>query len=160
MGAGQGHLLGQHSYPETRERTMVADVVFSTEGLAIIGILLSALVGAVTMLFKLLIAAKDQAYSSKLAELESVKKSYQEIAAEAVKSAVDTTNFYRAKEGKPPVLLVAPVISESHSPSTLIQREVAAIQTLRATVAQVKLEENQPPRKEPDRAVSNDQAEI
>lgn len=121
----------------------------------------------IALLFKLLIGAKDQLLASKQREYElayaelmaekaeetSRKKSYQEIATEAIKSATDTANYYRQKEGKSPIIPLAPVVSESHSPSTEKQRETAIISTLRAEMAKVKLMTGQEPRPEPERAV-------
>lgn len=136
---------------------MIADAI------AIEGVYILALLGGagsvIAYLFHSLITAKDReaalAMKEKdrmLLELEGMKKSYQEIAAEAVKSFREVTNFYRAKEGKPPVVLAPPVISESHSPSTAIQRETAAIQTMRAAMAKIKEETGQEPREEPPHA--------
>jgi cytoskeletal protein RodZ len=123
--------------------------------------------GAVTVigvLFRLLISSKDALLAAKevefareliardrtTMEMDSMKRSYQEIASEAVKSAIETTNYYRGKyENKPPILTVAPVVSESHSPSTAKQRESAAIATLRASMALLKESTGQEPRPEP-----------
>ncbi len=114
----------------------------------------------IAALFHLLISSKDREYAlllsqrdAALKDSESMKKSYQEIAAEALKSATETTNYYRAKEGKPPLIPVAPVISESQSPSTEKQRETALIQTMRAEMAKIKLETGQQPRAEPEWAI-------
>ena len=116
----------------------------------------------IATLFKLLISSKDREFAAilaqkdkALADLDGMKKSYQEIAAEAVKSATETANYYRAKEGKAPLILAPPVVSESHSPSTAMQREVAFIQTMRATVAKIKEVTGQEPRAEPEHAKEN-----
>lgn len=123
------------------------------------GLLLGA-GGVIALLFRLLIASKDREHEQILkeretdkAELVAVKKSYQDIAAEAVRSAIETTNYYRKKEGLPPLIIAAPVIPESQSPSTEKQREAAHVQTLRASLANVKLETGQEPRPEPEKAV-------
>lgn len=117
---------------------------------------LSAIIGAVTVLggavvflFKLLLGSKDKA----IADLESRMKSLQEIADESARAAREMGNYLRAKEGKPPIIPVAPVISESHSPSTKRQRDEAHIATLRANLAATKLAVGLPPRVEPERAV-------
>lgn len=110
--------------------------------------LVIALGSAIALLFKMVISSKDK----QLADMESQKKSWEEIANEGVKSAKETADFYRAKEGLPPIILAAPVISESHSPSTAKQRETAAIATKRASLAQIKLMMQQPPRVEPEHA--------
>jgi hypothetical protein len=111
----------------------------------------------VGILFKLLIASRDREFAlilaerdRSIAELEGIKKSYSDMAAEAVKASRDITNYYREKLGESPLVPTAPVISESHSPSTAKQREAAFVQTLRADLAQVKLASNQPPRVEPE----------
>lgn len=131
----------------------------------VVGILATA-GSVIAFLFKSLITSKDRELAAKeekfnlivqqkdkaLQEVESIKKSYQEIATEALKSATDTANFYRNKEGRPPIIPTAPVIAESHSPSTAAQREAALIQTMRAAMAKVKLESNQEPRPEPPKS--------
>lgn len=118
--------------------------------------LAATLAGAGTViafLFRALITSKDRetaiALKDKdrlLAEVEAMKKSYQEIAAEAIRSAAETTNYYRRKEGLPPIVPVAPVIPESHSVPDAAQREAAEIQSMRARMAQIKLESGQEPR--------------
>lgn len=85
-----------------------------------------------------------------IADLESRKKSHEEIASEALKSAREMANYLLRKEGKPPLVPVAPVISESQSPSTAKQREDARIATQRAEMAQIKLEVGQEARVEPE----------
>lgn len=118
--------------------------------------------GVIAFLFRALILSKDKEVASISAqndreqkELEGLKKSYQEIAAEALRSATETANYYRAKEGLPPVVLLAPVVSESHSPSTRQQREEALVATMRANMAAVKLAVGQAPRPEPEQAPDN-----
>lgn len=118
-----------------------------TIGTGIVVSVVTALVGGIGVLFKLVMSS----HAKEVAQLESVKKSYEEIASEAIKSAKETADFYRQKyEGKAPIILAAPVISESHSPSTRIQRETAAVATLRATLAKIKLDMGQEPRREPE----------
>lgn len=107
----------------------------------------TALAGAVGLMFKLLMVS----HAKSLTDQESIKKSYQEISNEAIKSAKDTADFYRQKyEGKAPIILAAPVISESHSPSTKLQRETAGVATMRASLAAIKLAMGQSPRGEPE----------
>lgn len=106
-----------------------------------------ALAGAVATMFKLYADAKNR----QIAELESTKKSWEEMAMEGIKSAKETADFYRGKyESKAPILLAAPVISESHSPSTKVQREAAKVATARASLAAIKLSMGQSPRLEPE----------
>lgn len=125
-------------------------------GLIALGI--SALAGAggvIAFLFRALIVAKDREAALVMAEKDwllaekiSAEKSYKELAAEALKSAIDTTNFYRAKEGKPPIIPLPAVVPEGHSPSDKKQINTAELQTMRATLAQVKVASGQEPRKE------------
>lgn len=96
--------------------------------------------GVIGGLFKMLLASKDAQHDKLVKELEAVQKSYREIAAEAVKSATDTANFHRMQEGKPPIIPLLPTIPESQSPPTASQQATADIATLRATMAQLKLE--------------------
>jgi len=114
-----------------------------------------ALAASISMLFKLLMDAKNaqiKALNDQNAGLLSIQKSYEEMADEAIKSAKETLNFYRQKDGKPPVVFDAKVISESHSPSTALQRLTADIATKRAALAKIKLTADQAPRLEPERA--------
>jgi len=122
----------------------------------------SVLGGVVSVLFWLLIASKDKLLAAKQAEfdvllaaqkkllndVEGRQKSYEEMAEEAIKSALETANFYRTRAGLPPIIPVAPVIPESHSPPTYIQRQTARIATMRAIMADVKNQEGQEPRTE------------
>lgn len=125
---------------------MMAESGITVTGTVIIS-LLTTLGGGMVVLFKLYVSAKDKA----LADMESLKKSYEEIANEAIKSAKETQDYYRVKyEGKAPIILAAPVISESHSPSTKVQRETAQVATMRASLAKIKLEAEQLPRVEPE----------
>lgn len=114
-------------------------------------------------LFKLLISSKDREHATALREkdmllkelvearnnAEALNKSNREIAADAVKSATDMLNFFRSKEGLPPVLPLAAVLPESHSPSTPKQREAAELETIKATLAAVKLAAGLPPKEAP-----------
>lgn len=149
-------LLGVASGP-----ALIVAAAEATGGITIGGPwVLAAMGGAgtvIAVLFKLLIASKDKELQTVIAqtedekkELEGLKKSYQEIATEALKSATEAANYYREKEGKPPVALLAPVVSEAHSPSTARQRENALIATMRANMAAVKLATGQLPRPEPE----------
>jgi hypothetical protein len=114
----------------------------------------------IAFLFRALITSKDKEMAAKdlanealakerekdFKEMEGFKKSYAEIATEAVRSQVAIVNFYREKEGKTPLVATAPVVAESHSLPTAEQTEAALIQTLRAQVAKVKDMVGQSPR--------------
>lgn len=121
-------------------------ITFSATQIWAIG---GGLVAAIALLYRQISASHQRT----VIELEALKKTYQDFSAEALKSALDTTNHYRVKEGKAPLVPLAPVISESRSPSTAKQRETAAIQTMRATMAMIKLASGQIPRPEPEKAV-------
>lgn len=101
--------------------------------------------------------AVDRAEAERLyKELESRKKSHEEIAAEAVKSNREMAAYILRQQGKPPLEYIAPVISESQSPSTEKQREEARIATLRAEMAQIKKAVGQEARVEPERMPAAD----
>jgi hypothetical protein len=120
----------------------------------ILGLLAGA--GAViAALFKMLVTAHKEKYELLLAEkdrqnkeLEASRKSLKEIASEAVKSYLNTANHYRQKEGQPPIVPLAPVVPEAHSPPTKEQREAAEIATMRARMAQINLATGIEPRQE------------
>jgi hypothetical protein len=110
---------------------------------AIIG-MVGALGGGIALLFKLLMSSKDKS----IADLESRMKSLTEIADEGTRAAREMGNFMRAKDGKSPIIPVAAVVPEAHSPPTQRQREEAHIATLRADLAATKLAVGLSPRKE------------
>lgn len=95
--------------------------------------------------FAMILAAKDATQR----ETVEQKKIYQEVASEAIRSAAETTNFYRQREGKPPLLLPVPVIPEGSSPSTARQLEQAQAASMRAAMVTIKAAVGQEPRKEP-----------
>lgn len=112
--------------------------------------------GVISVLFRLLITSKDRENAlvvgekdRLIKELEGVKKAYEEIAHEAIRSAFASANLYRARDGLPPIPVVAPVLPESHSPSSPTQREAAMIQTQRAALAALKLGMGQPAKSPP-----------
>ena len=111
------------------------------------------------VLFKLLISAKDEASKLRdaekdrlIADLVSERKANKEIRDEAIKSALEQANYNRQRDGKPPVVIVPPVIPLSNSPSTQAQRDAADIQTAMATLAEIKRISGQAPRAEPEHA--------
>lgn len=115
--------------------------------------------GVIWYLFTKLISSKDIAHAAilkqlelELKEKEAIKVSLKAITDEAVIYAREVTNHLRKKEGLPPVPLIAPVIPESASPSTQLQRDAAHISTQRATLAALQLSQGNPPRPEPPEA--------
>lgn len=94
----------------------------------------------------------DKALAEKEAERkeeEALKKIFAEVGAEAVRSAFDSNNQKRKQDGKSPLALLAPIVSEGQSPPTSKQMEAARAGTMRAALAAIKLDAGQEPRKEP-----------
>lgn len=129
-----------------------------------LGAIVAGIIATVGVLYKALMAAKDAATAAAIGEkdrmladkdkaikeLDSLRKSYQEMATEGIKASLEMHNYNQAKAGLPPLVPLAPVIPESHSPPNPQQIESALISTMRATMAQIKLESGQEPRKEPE----------
>jgi len=107
---------------------ILADVAFSTEGLVIVSGLLTALAGAVALLFRQLIASKD----AELKAANSRADSYYEMAEEAIANLESAVNEKRALQGLPVSPVVPAVIAEHNSPTTLAQQRTADLQTMRA----------------------------
>lgn len=123
--------------------TFLADITFSTEAIAVIGVLLGGLCSAVVVVFKLLMRAKDH----QLLDLIAQRKSYKEIAADSVRALEQVANRIRGEQGMPPLTIIAPVVPEHSSPVSEMQKEVAELQTLRARCVAATLsinESNQP----------------
>jgi len=112
-----------------------ADIVLSTEAAIAISAILTALVGAISYIFKLLMSSKDK----QLEDEKSRSKSYQEIAHEAVTSLEASVNELRLVNGLQPFKVVAPVVPEHNSPVTEVQQDVADLQSLRARVTAASL---------------------
>lgn len=106
----------------------LADVSFSTESMVVVGTLLAALTGAVSLLFRQLIATKDDA----LKAMTSQRDSYREMADEAIKNLEKAVNDGLKLSGRPPFAVVPPVVPEHSSPTTERQQDVADMQTMRA----------------------------
>lgn len=98
--------------------------------------------------------AKARILNNQLEDEKAVKQSYKDITKEAVASSKEMANYVLKKDDKPPLLFVAPVVPESHSPSTVKQREAAEIATWRADMASLKLAVGQDPRAEPPHATA------
>lgn len=116
--------------------------------------------GVIGVLFKLLISSKEREYNlllrekdRDLAELDSLKASYQKMSADALKSATAIANFYRDREGKAPLIFVPPVIPETQSPSTAKQREAAELQTSLAHLEAIKRATGQAPKATPEHEI-------
>jgi len=107
---------------------MLADVVFSTEAMGVVGVLLAALAGTVGYLFKHIAGSNLREIRALTAERES----YKGIARDALKHLESVINRDLASRGSPPFVAIAPVIPEHQSPSTPDQQERAMMATLRA----------------------------
>lgn len=153
------------------------DVSLSTEAVIIITGLVSTLGGAIYVIFNLLMKAhdariadqqtqselrlKEQAtqYDKRLEEVDSQRKSYKEIAEEAVAAVEKTAREVFQTAGKRPVLSLAPVVPEHSSPVTPEQQETAELQTMRARVTAATLALGLPAR-EPGEPALDKEAEV
>lgn len=125
---------------------MIATVELST---ATVVAVIGSLATAVGVLFKLVISSKNET----LRATKSLLKSYKEIAEDTTRSLTQVVNQNRLREGKLPIQLTVPVVTESQSPSTELQRHTAHVATLRAHGVQLnKAAGLPPPREEPDKA--------
>lgn len=130
---------------------MLADVMFTTEGLVIIGALLTALVGAIGILWKVLqdnhtarLADKDANFALLLADKEKQlalqtqeTNSWKQIGAEAVVNLRKAANAKRAAAGEAAMEVLVPVVEEHSSPATPQQIATAELQTVRAALVAV-----------------------
>ncbi len=107
---------------------ILADVVFSTEALAIVGAMTAALAGTIGVLFRLIV----KSHASEKRDLVAQRESYRGMARDAMKHLEFSVNRDLASKGLPPFTVIAPVVPEHQSPATAQQQEVAALATLRA----------------------------
>lgn len=82
----------------------------------------------------------------RIRELENQRKSYREIAEEALEVTEREVNTKRVSEGKRPFVSMADVVPERSSPVTKEQQESADLQTVRARITAVKVALELPPR--------------
>lgn len=108
---------------------ILADVSFSNEGLALISVLVTALVSAITFLFRL-------AYSAKVEECNSWRQMY--FTSMEYIELMRRENRERTGEKAPKPL--APVVPESSSPPTKKQIATAKIATERARLTALGVE--------------------
>lgn len=122
-------------------------VEFSAEALVVIGTLLSAVVGALVFIFKLLMASKDAQHADKELQLSSMKAErddYRKMAAAAIHDTEQAVIRWReVSQQSPGVPKLAPVVPEHNSPSTEAQRDAARFATLQAArvAAQLQMQE-------------------
>lgn len=121
--------------------------ISTTAALAIAG----GAVTGITTLFALLMKSKEREYLRVVADLNESKENYEKLAAEALTFATQQANYSMAQANLPPIVLAAPVVPRSMSPSTVHQRETARLATMTATLAQLKLMMGATPRPTPIR---------
>jgi len=101
--------------------------------------------GVIAFLFRALITSKDREYSLLLKEkerdikeLEQLWKSFRDISVSNEKVMRIRENLFRSKECLAPLEEPIPVVPESSSPTTELQRATAQIATLRASLVQIR----------------------
>ena len=100
---------------------------------------LGTLVACISGLFAMLIKSKEREYLRTVADLKESKENFEKLAAESLTFATQQANWAMQQQNLPPVVLTAPVVPRSQSPSTAKQRETARLETMVATLAQLKL---------------------
>lgn len=128
------------------------NVNFGLGELAVIGTLLTAVVGALTVIFKLLMAAKDAA----LADAKATGENYKSVANDAVRIMQAALIKQKEAEGQVGIRQLAPVQPEHQSPVTEVELTTANQATLRAAVTAAALELGLPPRSNPPDIVTED----
>jgi hypothetical protein len=132
------------------ERVQQVDVHFGTGEIAVITTLLGAVVAALSIIFKLLMAAKDAA----LVDCKAERDNYRSVANDAVRIMQAAMAKQREAQGEPPIKVIAPVLPEHQSPVTPAEQETAHQATLRAAVTAAALELGVPARsRKPDEPV-------
>lgn len=124
---------------------ILAEVTFSTEGIVVIGTLLTALAGAVAVLFKMLTANRD----AEIVALKANAASWEEMAKELGINIEKAVNRKRAAEGLAPFEVIKPIVPEHSSPVTMQQQSTADIGTMRARLVAAAKELNLPQRPVP-----------
>jgi hypothetical protein len=104
------------------------DVSFSVAGIAIITTLLGAVAGALVIIFRLLMAAKDQ----QIADIKEQRESYKKVAERTVATLEQVSNQKVIDGGGVPIPKIAPIVPESNSPTTPSQQFSADLETLKA----------------------------
>lgn len=113
-------------------------ITVTTEAMTIIGVVVGALVAAITFLFRGWIAA-----------LQADRDSWKHMAEEGVEDLEKVAKRERARNGHGPVkkaIPVAAVVPEASSPPTKQQKETAEVQTMRARLVAAKLDLGLPKR--------------
>jgi len=121
------------------------DVHFGSGELTVVGLLLSSIIGALTMIFKLLMASKDQ----QLTDIKAERDNYKSVANDAVRLMGEAVNRQREATGLPRIAAMAPVQPEHQSPTTEAEETTAHQATLRAAVTAAALFMGVPGRSDP-----------
>jgi len=107
---------------------MLADILISTETMAVFGVVVGSLVGAITFLFTTLMTVR----AAELTAMKSDRDSWREMAEELGVNIEKAVNRHRASKGLPAFTAMAPVVPEHSSPVTDKQQQAADIGTMRA----------------------------
>jgi len=125
----------------------MGEVTFSAGALAIIGTLGGLLVGTIGLLFRQLIASKDQALKDviatkdmAIADMQSQRNSYQKMAAQSIGALELAANRARKARGEGPIEFVLPVVPEHNSPTTPAQLDAAEFHTMLAKATALALD--------------------
>jgi hypothetical protein len=115
------------------------DVSISAGAVTLISVLMVSLAGAVSVLFKLLMLAKDASYAdalktrdARILDLEHERDAYKEACKDAMAAAEMAVDKLRGKSGLRPLASIPDVIPEHYSPVTKEQQDAADLATLRA----------------------------
>lgn len=107
----------------------------------------------IAVLFKLLIASKDEIAKALISEKDRVivelvteKLRNKEIAAEALAIAVEEVNWHRQAEGKPPIDTSQAGVPERRLPGTAAEKEKAEGKSMQALVEIIKRETGRDPK--------------
>jgi hypothetical protein len=119
----------------------VGDVTFSGASIVVVTGLLTALVGTIAMLFKLLMASKDKS----LQDMTEQRNSYQKMAAQSIAALELAANRARKARGEDPFRPIPSVVPEHNSPTTQVQIDTAEYQTQLARATRAARELDLPP---------------
>jgi hypothetical protein len=132
---------------------MDSDIRFTQSAVVIISMMLTALVGTITVLFRVLMQAKDAQTELLLknnealnAELKKQNDMFKSMAVVAIANLEAAANIARQKAGQPPIERIAAVIPESNSPPSQEQIDEAERVTLRARLTAATMALNLPAR--------------
>ncbi len=125
------------------------EIHFGGGEIAVISTLLAAVVGALTVVFKLFLVTKDQQLKDRDIDIVKVREDrdvWRSIAMDAQRVLISSEERRRTLEGKIPTRHLAAVVPEHQSPPTDAQVMTAEQATVRALVTAVAAELQVPPR--------------